>query len=66
MFNLESGELERKVDLAGGGILSLVADARGRLVVGPERSDRQRLAPRPHSRPPPRERTLRAASTAWP
>ncbi len=37
VFNLESGELERKVDLAGGGILSLVTDEpRSRLVVGLE------------------------------
>ncbi len=35
LFNLESGELERKVDLAGGGIRKFVADRqRGRLVVG--------------------------------
>ncbi len=35
LFNLESGKLERKVDLAGGGIRRLVADrARSRLVVG--------------------------------
>jgi WD40 repeat protein len=35
LFNLESGKLERKVDLAGGGIRRLVADrARNRLVVG--------------------------------
>ena len=35
LFNLESGKLERKVDLAGGGIRSFVADlARSRLVVG--------------------------------
>jgi serine/threonine protein kinase/WD40 repeat protein len=35
LFNLESGKLERKVDLPGGGIRMLVADrARGRLVVG--------------------------------
>jgi serine/threonine protein kinase/WD40 repeat protein len=35
LFNLESGKLERKVDLAGGGIRKFVADqARSRLVVG--------------------------------
>src|SRR5207248_397484 len=35
LFNLESGQLERKVDLAGGDIRTLVADrARSRLVVG--------------------------------
>jgi WD40 repeat protein len=35
LFNLESGKLERRVDLAGGGIRKLVADrARSRLVVG--------------------------------
>src|SRR5439155_18001640 len=35
LFDLESGKPERKVDLAGGDIRTLVADrARGRLVVG--------------------------------
>jgi serine/threonine protein kinase/WD40 repeat protein len=35
LFNLESGKLERKVDLPGGGIQKLVADReRSRLVVG--------------------------------
>jgi serine/threonine protein kinase/WD40 repeat protein len=35
LFNSESGQEERKVDVAGGGIRRLVADrARGRLVVG--------------------------------
>src|SRR5262249_16913685 len=35
LFNLESGKLERKVDLAGGGIARLTADReRSRLVVG--------------------------------
>jgi tetratricopeptide (TPR) repeat protein len=35
LYNLESGKLQRKVDLAGGGIRTLVADrARSRLVVG--------------------------------
>jgi WD40 repeat protein len=35
LFNLESGELERTVALAGGGVRALVADrARSRLVVG--------------------------------
>ena len=35
LFNLESGELEKKVDLGGGGIRRLAADrARSRLVVG--------------------------------
>jgi serine/threonine protein kinase/WD40 repeat protein/tetratricopeptide (TPR) repeat protein len=35
LFNLESGKLQRKVNLAGGGIRTLVADrARSRLVVG--------------------------------
>jgi Flp pilus assembly protein TadD len=35
LFNVETGKLERKVDLAGGGIRKFVADRqRGRLVVG--------------------------------
>jgi serine/threonine protein kinase/WD40 repeat protein len=37
LFNLESGKVERKVDVAGGSIQRLVADqARGRLLVGLE------------------------------